>query len=98
MMNKNTIAKILDEDNDENVFLYDNDDNEIEFEQVALIPLDEDIYVILHPVDELEGLENDEALVFKVDEENKENGLEIVTNPKIIDKVFDEYYKLIQED
>lgn len=97
-MNQNTIEKILDEDNDENIILYDDDDNEIEFEQVALIPLDEDIYVILHPVDELEGLENDEALVFKVDEENKENGLEIVTNPKIIDKVFDEYYKLLQED
>jgi len=97
-MSQNTIEKILDENNDENVILYDDDDNEIEFEQIALIPLDEDIYVILHPVDELEGLENDEALVFKVDEENKENGLEIVTNPKIIDKVFDEYYKLIQED
>ena len=97
-MNQNTIEKILDENNDENVILYDNDDNEIEFEQIALIPLDEDIYVILHPVDELDGIGNDEALVFKVDEENKENGLEIVTNPKIIDKVFDEYYKLIQED
>lgn len=97
-MNQSTIEKILDEDNDENVILYDNDDNEIEFEQVAIITLDEDIYVILHPVDELEGLEDNEALVFKVDEENKENGLEIVTNPKIIDKVFDEYYKLIEED
>ena len=51
-----TIEKILDEDNIDNIFLYDDENNEIEFEQVAVIPLNDEVYVILSPVKELGGV------------------------------------------
>ena len=48
---RNPIEQILDENNMENVVLYDTDNKPIEFEQVAVIPLENDelLYAILIP-------------------------------------------------
>lgn len=90
------VDKILDEENCDNIILYDEDNNEIEFQQIAVIPFEDKTYVILHPVEKLEGLEDDEALVYYIDEENDE--VLIVDDENIILAVFDEYYKLLREE
>lgn len=64
------IDRFFDEENYENVKLEDNDGKEIEFEQVAVIDYEEKYYAILHPVTKLDGVNDDEALVFMIDEEN----------------------------
>ena len=92
------IDKILDEENTENIFLYDEDDNEMEFEQVALIPMEEKIYVILAPVTEMEGVGPDEGVVFVIEEIDGEEVLSIVTEDAVIDEVFGEYEKLLEEE
>ena len=93
------IEKILDEENCDNIVLYDEDDNAVEFEQVAVIPMDDSIYVILVPVTEMEGVGEDEGVVFVIEEdEENEPLLSIVVEDDVIDAVFAEYDKLVEED
>lgn len=95
--NENILDILLDENNDSPITLYDEKDKAIKFDQVAIIPLDEKLYVILKPIDEIEGVAEDEAIVFLVDEKSeKDSQLIVVTDETITMKVFDEYYKLLE--
>ena len=75
----------------------DENNNETEFSQVAVIPLNEKIYVILKPETEIEGVGEDEALVFIIEEIEDEDTLVLCCDEDAIDKVFEEYYKLLRE-
>lgn len=89
---------LLDENNDEPIVLFDENDREIKFEQVAIIPENEKIYAILKPVDEMEGVADDEAIVFVVEYDKDGNSyLAVETNEEIAIKVFDKYYQLLDE-
>ena len=92
------IDALFDEENAENITLYDEDGKAVEFEQIAVIPLKEQMYVILCPVDaEAIGLGEDEAVVFAVIESDGEAQLEVVQEDEIIDAVFAEYYRLLED-
>ena len=97
MKEVNVIEQILDENNNENVVMYDDQNNPIEFEQVAVIPLEEDnnLYAILVPVTPMEGVNEGEGVLFVIDEEL--NSIEIVSDDAIIDKVLTIYEKLVEE-
>lgn len=98
-MEINQIEKILDENNCDNIILYDEDENAVEFEQVAVIPMNDAIYVILVPVTEMEGVGEDEGVVFVIEEdEDNEPLLSIVVEDDVVDAVFAEYEKLVAED
>ena len=89
---------LLDENNDEPISLFDENDKEIKFEQVAIIPESERIYAILKPIDEMEGVADDEAIVFVVEyDEDGNSYLVVETNEEIAIKVFDKYYQLLDE-
>lgn len=94
----NVIDRLLDENDEEPVTLYDENDKETEFEQVAIIPLEEKIYVILKPITKIEGVADDEGLVFVIEEIDDEDMLVLVDDDEIINKVFDVYYQLLKED
>ena len=93
---KNPVDLILDENNTENVVLYDAQGKTIEFEQVALIPLERTngLYAILIPVTPMEGVNEGEGVLFEIDEENKD--LQIVREDAIIDEVLTIYQKLLE--
>ena len=65
MENKNIspIDMLFDEKNTDNIVLYDEKGVEVEFEQIALIPLEEKIYAILRPLDSDAPIAEDEALI-----------------------------------
>ena len=89
---------LLDEANQDPISLFDENDKEIKFEQVAIIPEDEKIYAILKPIDEMEGVNDDEAIVFVVEYDDDGNSyLAVETNEEIAIKVFDKYYQLLDE-
>lgn len=101
--NKNTAQEevdlldiLLDEDNESPITLVDENSKEIKFDQVAIIPLDERLYAILKPIDEIPGVADDEAIVFSITE-NEEGGTVLMneTDEVIATRVFDEYYKLL---
>lgn len=69
---------------------------EIDFVEIAGIAHKGNFYAILQPVELLEGMAEDEALVFKVSRgENGEDKFEIELNDDIIDAVFAEYNRLL---
>lgn len=95
---KSQIELLLDENNTDNLKLYDENNKETEFEQVAVIPLNEKIYAILKPVTKIVGVNDDEALVFVIEEIDDEDCLVIVDDEKVVDEVFKEYYELLKAE
>lgn len=100
MSNKNVspIDMLFDENNTDNIVLYDEQNNEVEFEQIAIIPLEDRVYAILRPLDEKNPLPEDEAVVFAIEEVDDEDVLVPEEDSDIVDKVFDKYYELLKED
>ena len=92
---KNPVELILDEKNTDNIILYDDDNKPIEFEQIALIPLERTngLYAILIPVTPMQGVNEGEGVLFSIDEENKD--LQIERDEAIIDEVLTIYETLI---
>lgn len=89
---------LLDEDNEDPITLYDENDKAVKFDQVAVIPLNNNLYAILKPIDEMEGVADDEAIVFAVKQDkNGESMLEIEIDEPTAIKVFDEYYNLLDK-
>lgn len=94
----NPVDAILDENNCDNVFLYDEDGTATEFEQIAVVPVKDNICAILRPVVTIPGMKEGEALVFVIDEfDDGEEFLYVTENESLIDEVFDIYYKMLEE-
>ena len=97
---KNVLEILLDDKNDEAIVFYDYDNNSYLFEQVAVIPFDDNnIYAVLKPIDPaMLDMPDDEAVVFRVDyDETDEPYLVIETDDTIADIVFEKYYRLLAE-
>lgn len=92
------IEKILSEDNTENVILYDENNRATEFQQVAIIPLDGTVYVILCPVTKVVGVADDEGLVFEITNIDGDDCLVLSSDEVMIEKVFEEYYQLLRAE
>lgn len=100
---KNPIDQLFDEDDTSPIYLYNEKGEKVEFEQIAIIPLKEQIYAILKPVQLLEGIGEDEALVFEIvepdeDDDDGEEYLNLVSDIDVIDKVFEVYNQLMDEE
>ena len=98
---KNPIDCLFDEDNVDPIELFNEKGEKMSFEQIALIPLEERIFAILKPIEKTEGVGDDEALVFEVvqpENEDDEEYLNLISDIDIIDKVFDVYNKLMDEE
>jgi uncharacterized protein YrzB (UPF0473 family) len=88
----------MEEDDDDIVTLLSADGEEIDFVEIAGIAYKGSFYAILQPVELLDGMDDDEALVFKVTRgKDGEDKFEIELDDAIIDAVFAEYNKLIDE-
>jgi len=98
---KNPIDSLFDEDDNDPIALFNEKGEKVEFEQIALIPIEDDIYAILKPIETMEGVGDDEALVFQIVEpenEEEEEYLNLVSDISVIDKVFEVYNKLMDEE
>lgn len=73
------------------------DGEEVEFVEVAAIPLDSAFYAILQPLEPVEGIAEDEALVFEVSKSaDGEDNFTLIDDDKVIDAVFAEYNRLLE--
>ncbi len=98
---KSPIDRLFDEDDVSPISLFNEKGEEVKFEQIALIPVEEKIYAILKPMEQMEGIGEDEALVFEIVEGEKEDDgdyLNLVSDIDVIDKVFEVYNKLMDEE
>ena len=84
---------------DDIVVLTTANGEEIEFVEIAGIAYKGNFYAILQPVELLDGMDDDEALVFKVERNARgEDNFLIETDDEIIDAVFTEYNKLLDKE
>ena len=93
---------LLDEDNREPIVLMDENGRELTFEQVAVIPYEvkkeNRLYCVLKPIDKLEGIGDDEAIVFLVDTDAEGNSIiRVEEDEEIAIAVFDKYYDLLED-
>lgn len=85
-------------DEDEVITLYDDDNKPVKFYEVACVEYESEFYALLQPVEAIEGLGEDEALIFKVREEDEDNDVfEPVTDESVLEAVFNEYLKAVAE-
>ena len=90
---------LLDENNTAPIYMHNDKGDQIEFDQVAVIPYGEDdLYCILKPITKIPGIKDDEAVVFKVEQdENGDGFLRVEDREEVAIAVFDQYYNLLEE-
>lgn len=93
---------LLDQDNREPIVLMDETGKQMTFEQVAVIPYEvrkeKRLYCVLKPLDKIEGIADDEAIVFLVDTDDEGNSIiRIEEDEEVAIAVFDKYYDLLEE-
>lgn len=99
MEERNPIECLLDVDNSDPIVLYDENDKPIKFEQVALIPHKDELYAMLKPIDKLDGVADDEAVIFHFEEdESGAQVLSVVGDDQLIDEIFAIYLDLVKEE
>ena len=95
----NPIDALFDENNNDAIILSNENGEEIAFEQVAIIPISETVYAILKPVNPMEGVGEDEGLVFSIEQnEEGEEYLALTVDEDIIDAVFTVYEALVNAE
>ena len=94
---ESAIDKIFDENNNDNIVLYNDKGEPTEFEQAALVPIDGKPYVLLSLANPTDEIASDEGFVFaiEIDDEGTES-LRLVTDESIIDAVFEVYEGLLE--
>ena len=86
------------EDEDDVITLVSEEGEEIQFVEIAGIVYRGNFYAVLQPVELLDGMTEDEALVFGVNKgENGEDNFEIEIDESIINAVYQEYLKLLAD-
>ena len=93
---------LLDQDNKEPIVLMDEKGKQLTFEQVAVIPYEvrkeKRLYAVLKPLDKIEGIGEDEAIVFFIDEDEDGNSIiKVEEDEEVAIAVFDKYYDLLEE-
>ena len=83
---------------DDIITLTNADGEDIDFIEVAGISYKGGYYAILQPVNLLDGMKEDEALVFRVNGDREgTDQFELETDDGIVDGVFEEYNRLLDE-
>ena len=95
----NPIDALYDENNNDAIILFNEKGEEIAFEQIAIIPIAEKVYAILKPIIPMEGVGEDEGLVFSIEQNDAgEEYLALTVDEEIIDAVFTVYEALVAEE
>ena len=97
MEENNANVEIYDDDNI--IELTDEQDKEVKFRELASIELDGKFYSLLQPVEPMEGIGEDEAVIFEYteDEESDERNFTPLYDEKLLERVFDEYLKAVSD-
>ncbi|MBQ7761412.1 MAG: DUF1292 domain-containing protein [Clostridia bacterium] len=85
--NERFVDRLFDDNNFEPITIKDNSGKEVEFDQVALVDYEGSYYAVLAPITKLEGVGEDEVLIFQVDEEK--DCLNYVEDEKIANDIID---------
>lgn len=89
---------LLGQDNTDPITLCDENGTTCEFEQIAIIPHEEDLYVFLRPMRPYCGVETDETILFKVGvDDDGDNSLFVEDDMESVRELYDLYLKMPDE-
>lgn len=91
-MKKNPFLQLLDEKNNENIVFTNDLGEKVEFEQLALINLEDEKYAILHPVNL--GYADDEVIIYSIYSDDNNYELNEVTDESLKEEVYSEYKRI----
>ncbi len=85
-------------DDEEIITLFDENDNPMDFYEVAVVEYEGELYALLQPAEEIEGIADDEVLIFRIDSEEKdgeedEDFFYPVEDEAVQEAVFEEYLR-----
>ena len=89
------------EDLDNIVILNDEEGNEVKFEFLDLVELDNEEYVVLLPIIDDDEEEEGEVVILKVedtDEDSEEESYESVEDEEVLNKVFEIFKEKFKDD
>lgn len=89
------VDRLFDENNEEKIYIKDDDGKEIAFEQLAVVDFEENYYAVLLPVTPIEGVDEDEFLIFLINEDD--DCLTYVKDDRIIDGVSQAFFEMLEE-
>ena len=89
---KSIIEKILDENNHDLINTFDDFGNPIQFEQIGVVSVEEELFVILR--ENSEHVPYDEVLVFRIIMDDMHQELLLEENEEVVEEVFEKFYQL----
>lgn len=97
MEEKNLFDILTDPNNKEPIDLMAEDGVRVKFEQVAVVPYNGKLYCILKPLTHIDGIGDNDAMVFYIDVTGEEPIITLEMDEDIAIKIFDKYYELLEE-
>lgn len=90
-------VQIIEEE--EIITLYDENDNPVDFYEVAVVEYEDEFYALLQPAEDVEGIADDEVIICKLEEQDDDTDLILpVNDEELLEKIFNEYLKEISEE
>ncbi len=86
------------EEEDEIVELEDEEGKVAKFRHVATIDYQNDWYVFFSPAEELDGLSEDEVIIFKLGEDEGADVFLPIEDDALLDAVYNEYVRIMEDD
>lgn len=90
---------LLDDDNKEPIILQSNDGKDIPFEQIAVIPYEEKLFCVLKPLVALEGISENDCIIFRVvvsEKEDENSYLVVEESEQVAEAVYEKYIELVK--
>ncbi|MCL2587136.1 MAG: DUF1292 domain-containing protein [Firmicutes bacterium] len=87
------LKQLLDEKNDDNIFLFDEAGESVELEQIAIIPHNDELFALLRPLD----ADEDAAAVFRIITDDEES-IESVEDEDLAMQILKMYNEQIEEN
>lgn len=92
---KNEESEIIRDENNDIIQLVDDNGKQHPFEVVLHVPYEEKHYVILHPLDDYPGLDEDTCVIFELIEQEGSDTATLI--PETDDDILDTIYALYVE-
>jgi uncharacterized protein YrzB (UPF0473 family) len=92
---------MADENNNEQdiVVLVDPNGKEVKFEFVDVVERDDKMYAVLHPVEQLEGMEEDSCVIFRMEIQDDDSVLlNAIEDENEVEAVYEQYVQLCESD
>ena len=91
------LNRLLTDDDVDPIELMGEDGKELKFEQCATIPYEGVLYAVLHPITKIEGIGEDECVIFRYEQRDGEEIFRVEEDEDLAQAVYDVYLELLEE-